>query len=365
MSRIRDLKAFTLVELMVVLVVAGILLSVGASAFRATVDNSTDSMGPQVIAAAEPGLRRLASANDYLYPASSIGNPSAPTPVMDIGGVPVVVYPALSTVPDTPSGVDDFTLAVTFPTGTTTTSTALAMAVATTPGVCFASVERTTAAGSQLSSASFQWESPAAGGCVVLPVCLDTILADTTPAVSVDGVRLDDPSCEVEPTFTDGSSGPETRAEAATEVLAIYQAQLVAENASFGDDVWDMDGLQNWSGTYFPQVSPCESARPAVPGDEQNFWDWYCPSYRPDVNAAIAAVGNGIYDTSTFIADAGWAAQYSNVTDGDRILVVDFSTDGTTADGTCVASYGPADPAWPFAVPVGTVPQAMQCTGTP
>lgn len=154
----------------------------------------------------------------------------------------------------------------------------------------------------------------------------------------------------------------------ADQVAKLYQAQVAFDQVAFGEIMWDMDGVDRWGNTptVLGDVSLCDSPRPVLVGDDQEDWDFICPSYRPAGAADIAGVGNGIMDTASWVPlapeYADWITPFSNAAEGDRILAVSFDN----GDIYCVVSFGqptgPANVAPNFySTPVGRAAEPAQC----
>lgn len=184
-------RAFTLIEMVVVIVLIGIVTAVGAFSYTTFFSGTQDQYGPQVTSSVILGLRNTATANNFTIPAGRI----ASTPGYTISGIPVTTGP--STAPSDASAPSDFTVHINFPQDPVAApaATAAGIAVETTPGQCYGAVFRTAVTGDQRSYFTSEWETSAGAGCDVSRPCLNGLLDLPTTESSYKGLDLSDNNC--------------------------------------------------------------------------------------------------------------------------------------------------------------------------
>ncbi len=184
-------RAFTLIELMVVIVIIGIVSALGAASYTSFFSGTQDTFGPQTITTVASGLRNTATTNNFTIPAQRISESSNYT----ISGVPVTTGP--STAPDSASAPGDFLVHINFPDDpfSSPAANAAGIAVETTPGQCYGAVFRTAVTGNQLSYITTEWTTDGTSGCTVSRVCLNTLLALPEPESAYKPLDMSDDDC--------------------------------------------------------------------------------------------------------------------------------------------------------------------------
>lgn len=166
----RHVKAFTLMEAVVVLLIMSILLAIGVVGFASTRKSQADMSGLPLLGAVQTQGRKIATTNNYRFPAESLRQE-----LTSRGLANVSFTSGASHAPE--EGSDEFEVSVV----TAPTNPAIVgYAVETTPGNCLVLLDRTTATGTD-KAASLWVKSinTPDGGCMAILDCESAYAAST------------------------------------------------------------------------------------------------------------------------------------------------------------------------------------------